>query len=978
MAKGNFYTIVPGQPFLPTLVAGLKARLDEGQLAHAVIFLPNRRSMPALRDAFLNAGEDSANIARILPRIRMLADVDEDELLLSGDAALAQKVAALPPAIAPMQRAFLLMKLIMAKGGALADAQHAFLLACELGRLIDQSLIEGADLAKLEALVPENLAVHWQEVRDFLAIVHLHWPKLLAAEGKIDRIDRRQRLVRILNAHWQQHPPQHPVIAAGSTGSQPVMAELLATIAALPQGHVVLPGLDRHLEEEAWQILEAGHPQYLMARLLKQAGLSRADVQNWSDKNFAHDRSLLLSETMRPSSVADRWQHVRREKGEGLDFKNMQRIDARNEHEEAYMAALLLRQCVASDDCTAALVTPDRAIAARVAEIVRRWGIAIDDSAGTSLGITPVGSYISLLLALPGNAARSAQLLAFLKHPFTGCGYAREMCLAHARELERSFFRANLCGQGLARWLNLAELRRDLRAPQEEYMNLLPNIARLLSPLEDKSTQPFSVWLALIQKTADACLAEENRLWQGPEGEALATLIEELANADFACDFATCAAIVNHAMEQTPVRKPYGQHPRLAILGLLEARLLSYDRVILAGLNEGTWPQLHAPDPWMSRAMRVAADLALPDQRVGQMAHDFAQLAASANVTLLRSTRVAGAPALASRWLLRLDAVLAMRNAKNALHPEQPWQEWAKRLDQPGDLSPCEPPAVHVAVRDMPRSISVSDIETWVRDPYAFYARKMLGLKALKPLDAGLSARERGMAIHAALHRLAKIYPDAWPVEAMPAFIREVERAYIACGADEEDLTLIRARLPTLAESYWQFEKNRRATYPRRVTESRGVWPLDFAAHQMSLTSRADRIDLAADGTLSILDFKTGSVPKPKEIEAGFKPQLLLEAMMAQKGAFADVSANATPNIAYAAFNEKEGEVNLKNVEAILALESIHRPGFLAFINAYLSLDAVFHAAPRPQRLPPMQDYARLARIAEWSKGTLEQEDSEA
>lgn len=970
MAKGQFFTIPSGVPFLPQLVRGIKAQLGRDAIRHATIFLPTRRATLALRDVFLREDEQAGKAVRLLPRIRTLADVDEDELMLSGDAGLALAVAGLPPAITPMRRAFLLMKLVRARDPSILP-QHAFLLAGELGRLIDQSLIENADLAKLADLVPEDFARHWQDIRSFLQIVHQHWPLILAEEGCIDAVDRRQRMVRLLADHWRANPPAHPVIAAGSTGSQPVIGDLLQVIAGLPQGAVILPGLDTYLEEEAWRELEPTHPQFLMARLLSKAGIAREDVGMWGGA-AGMGRGKLFSEVMRPASVADRWRHMRHEKEEAV-WCGMQRIDARNEHQEAYAAALMLRHCVSETSSTAALVTPDRTVAARVAAILRRWGIIIDDSAGTPLSLTPAGAYLALLLDVADQDAPPAALMAFLKHPFTGCGYVRAACLDAARDLERSFFRDRMCGSGMRNWLRLAALEKE---PTEAHA-FLKRIAGILAPFEKTTVRSFAEWLDVLRDVAEGALAEKDRIWQGPEGEALALLLEELASTDFECGFYEAAEIIKTALANQVVRIPYGQHPRLAILGLLEARLLSYDHIILAGLNEGSWPQLHSPDPWMSRAMRSAVDLAPPDQRVGQMAHDFVQLASAPDVTLLRSERAGGAPSQPSRWLLRLDAVLRLLGAEKALLPTESWLEWSANLDRPDDLLPCAAPAVKLSKRYLPERLSVSDIELWVRDPYAFYAKKVLGLYALEPLNARFGAAERGMALHATLHQLARLYPAAWPVAAQDDFCRLMRDNMRAHGAADDDIALIETRLPSLAQGYWQFENERRQLYANRYTEVRGNWPLEFTGYKTALTARADRID--AGSSLAIIDYKTGAVPTKEQVKAGFKPQLPLEALLALEGAFADVNAADVAELAHVAFEEKTGAIKLKSTDiGMNELETIHRPGFLAFIAAFLQEDARFHAVPRPQRLAPAQDYARLARVAEWSKGALVQEDSEA
>ncbi|HVY13518.1 MAG TPA: double-strand break repair protein AddB, partial [Alphaproteobacteria bacterium] len=466
MANPKVFNIPAGADFLQSLVVGLKAQLSEDELSRALILLPTRRACQHLREAFL-AEAGAGDKALLLPDIRPLAEVEEEELMLSGDAAFLRQVAEVPPAMDAAKRRVLLAQLVAGMNMPGYSKAQAFLLAGDLAHLIDDALIEGCDLNNLAALAPERYAAHWQQVIEFLKIVNQHWSRILQEEGAIDAVDRRQRLTRLLIAHWQKHPPAYPVIAAGSTGSQPVTAELLKTISRLPKGRVVLPGLDQHLEEEAWAVLEASHPHYFLARLLKTLECERGDVPLWP-QSAEGARAVLLSETMRPAEATDRWRLLRKEDIAPEAWQGLEVVEAAQEHQEAMAAALMLRKA-AEEGGTAALITPDRALAKRVVSLMRRWNIELDDSAGRPLAETPVGSFLNLLLDLPGAGLRPSGLMAFFKHPFAGLGLPREKLLFQARGLEMGFFRKQPRGRGLKTWLGL--LKAD--AAQKENAEML-------------------------------------------------------------------------------------------------------------------------------------------------------------------------------------------------------------------------------------------------------------------------------------------------------------------------------------------------------------------------------------------------------------------------------------------------------------------------------------------------------------------------
>ncbi len=960
MVSSRLINIPASQPFLPALVEGLSAEYGDA-LPRALILLPTRRSVAALRDAFLAKAPD-ANTAILIPRIQTLGDIDEEELSLSGDPALSAEIAALPRAISPMRRRFLLMQLIL-KLYPMRKAE-AFQLADDLGGLIDQSIIEGCDLKSLEAVVPENYAAHWQHIRAFLSIVHENWPQILKENNAIDALDRSQRLMRLQNQHWQRATPDFPIIIAGSTGSRPATAELMHTVSQLPKGMVVLPGVDMHLEEAHWDDITETHPQYFMAAFLKRCKATREDIENWGDP-VGHDASWLLSEALRPAPVTDRWRYLSRPDQPKAATRHLYMLEAANENQEAMAAALMLRECAENPDCRAALVTPDRKIAARVAAQMRRWGIEVNDSAGVKLSSLPPAVFLLLLLNVADEDVRPSGLMAFFKHPFTGMGRARGDFLTAARNLEHDFFRQHLCGANLRSWQHL---------PKSGEYALLKEIGAAMQPLHT-AAQPIAAWLDALLNVASKCVAQNATLWRGAEGETLAKLIEDMSESadDAPLNYAEFTGLFRYALDTTPVRPLFGQHPRLSILGTIEARLLSFDRLILAGLNEATWPTDAPPDPWMSRAMRRDLGLASPDRSIGQMAHDFVQAAAQPHVTLLRATRAGETPTIPSRWWLRLQAVLEMLGEGASATPPQPWLEWAHAIDQSETLSPIAPPAARIPASAFPATISASDMALWVQDPYAFYAKKVLNLKALNGLDAEFGPRERGSLIHDVIAGLAEKYPTSWPTQAIPDFIAAMEKGLHNFCVPPETRAIMATRIPGLAADYYRFEKERRAVYGQPLVEVKGEWQVAG----INIITRADRIDRVGDGIV-ILDYKTGEAPSPKRVELGLKPQLPIEAVIVEAGGFAALGKKAVQGLAHIEINEGKSEFKYKDAKIDPAsIKAVHLPGITNFINAFLA-DPVFHAAPRPQILPPSPDYARLERVAEWSKGAIMQEEADA
>jgi ATP-dependent helicase/nuclease subunit B len=964
MAKANLFTIPPGSDFLQSLVRGLKVQFRD-ELAQALILLPTRRACQNLREAFLSdAGGEGA---MLLPDIRPLGEVEEEELMLSGGADFLRRVAALPRKMEAGERKLLLAQLVEHMNVPGVSKAQAFLLAGDLGHLLDDALIENCDLANLAALVPDRYAAHWQRIIDFLKIIQEHWPKILQTRGAVDAVDYRQRLARLLIGHWEKHPPSMPVIAAGSTGSQPVTAELLKCIAHLPKGAVVLPGLDKHLEEEAWADLTPTHPQYFLSKLLTRMKIGRDEVQLWPEAKEC-PRTVLLSEVMRPAEAADRWRHLK--PGEiGFEaWQALEVIEAAQEHEEALVAALMLRKAASADGKTAALITPDRTLAKRVCTLMRRWNIELDDSAGTPLSETPVGSYLALLLDLPAADLRPSQLMAFLKHPFAGLGMERVALLEAARKLETDFFRRDPRGRGLKTWRGLLRKKEAL----------LETLSEALAPLQDGKERSLGAWAEALRQVGGTLAVDEALLRNERDGEVLAQLLESFSAsaASFVCGFADFAEIFRNGLKESVVRKAWGQHPRLFVLGLLEARLLHFDHVILAGLNENSWPREKTPDPWMSSAMRVELGCHDPESRIGQMAHDFVQATAASHVSLLRARRSGETPTIPSRWLLRLDAV---RQLTGWEFPASSWLGYARTLDFCAEMEACDPPAVAVPVASLPKKLNASDVELWMRDPYAFYARRVLELRALGALDASFSAKERGSLIHKVLEDLTAKYPNSWPVEAQQEFLKLMREGLASYGASPEETALFMAHMQDLARDYWAWEAKNRPEVARQFSEYQGALAMQVEDYGFHLAAKADRIDVLKAGGAAIYDFKTGQVPAAWKAEHGLLPQLYVEAVIAAGGGFHDPGLQETRRLSYVAFDQGKGAVKERalSLEAD-EIEEKHKTGFEDFVRAFLQKEARYLSAPRPQLLPPSPDYARLARVAEWSKGAIEQDEGDA
>ncbi len=965
--------IAAGLPFVDVLAAGVLARFGSSlDLAQVTILLPTRRACRSLAEAFLR---QSAGQALLLPVIQPIGEVDAEELLLESEELWYQAAAGERP-ISGLRRQLLLSRLIMARDPGKLDAAQAAGLAHELASLIDQMQTERLEFAALGDIVPAELAEHWQLTLDFLAIVTETWPGVLADEQASDPAAYRNRLIEARTRAWRDNPPEAPVIAAGSTGSIPASADLLHCVARLPAGTVVLPGLDQGLDEAAWQTLDddPGHPQFGLKRLLAHLGVERTDVVPWTEHQPATpaERLRLISEALKPAPATAGWPRVAAP-DEGA-LAGFERLDCPAPLEEARTIAILLRQALEQPGQTAALVTPDRGLARRVAAELGRWELEVDDSAGLPLAATPPGVFLRLAAALLAEQAAPLSLLAALKHPLAAGGLERGEFLRRLRRLERLVLRGPRPAAGFA------GLRAALADQDAELDAWLAQLEALVAPqtallaTEARLGELLAGHVAIAE--ALAATAEDpgaQRLWAGEAGEAAARFVAELAQAAEtlpAIAGETYAALFDTLLAGQAVRPRHGRHPRLFIWGLLEARLQSADLIVLGGLNEGTWPPAPRPDPWLSRPMRASLGLPAPERRIGLTAHDFVQAASAPRVVLTRADKVDGTPTVPSRWLLRIQAFLAGRNVPWADPAALPWLYWQDQLDGPSHVSkPAAPPAPRPPLAARPRALAVTDIETWIRDPYALYAKRLLGLKPLLPIDADPGAAERGVMIHQALDHFLERHPAGLPENALDELLECGRQAFGEALARPGVLAFWWPRFERIAA--WlvaQLEDLARAGRQPAAREVSGEFRLPD--HDFNIRAKADRIDRLDDGSLAIVDYKTGALPKARDIKSGTTPQLALEALIAAAGGFAGLEPAEVTLLSHWRLSGGDPAGEVSDVKGDTAeLLATTRQGIERLVAAYDDDATPYRAKPRPALAPRWADYDHLARVREWSGG---------
>ena len=992
-------------------------------LGETTVFLPTRRSVRTLTEHLIAHAKTTS---LLLPTMYTYSALHEEEDLLAeillpslfdakpsheAKGSLATTVsrdgyAAIPPAISDTQRLFTLASLIKAWAkktpGVSYGPSQIMDLAVQLASLLDELYQKKIPFSALEGLVAERFSQNWRDVLDFLKIIGLHWPDIVKEKGGIDFVEHHQRVVESLMAHWKQSPPGGFIWVAGITATTPTSLQLLDTVAGLSNGAVIFHGIDQTLDDESFQSITPDHPHHAIKTTLENLQVPRKQVRSLTPKIKVSPRQVLLSQMMRPSATTHHWHRQTTKTQLAQGIKNLSLLTLPGLREEAGAIALLMRQALEDPKKTCALVTPDRRLARYVRNALARWNIEIDDSAGQPLKTSPPMSFLFQVLDTTYHDYSPVPLLSLLKHPLMASGEGRGDFLSLVRRFENILLRGMRAPYGVpALRQRLADMALD---PQDksDFLELLAWLEKCFAPLtkalmgDGASQQNTSSVRSVAQgvmHTAELCIAgmkndskepsgaAADRLWHGEAGKACALFMAELL--DHGSMFSQPSSINwRHLLESLAQRHVIRRHhnithPRLAIWGLVEARLQQVDLIILGGLNEGTWPHQGQNDAWLNRPMRHTLGLDTPEHHVGAMAQDFVHGASGAQVVMTRATKVDGTPTVAARWLLRLQALLEGHGLEDSLAREEKIMAWLEMLDTFGHekslrgKAPAPCPPLHAR----PKRFSATQLERLVQDPYTFYARDILKLAPLAELETDLTALERGITFHEVLETFTKKYKTTLPQDIKATLDAMAKEAFARLGQSQNLQAFWWPQWQSFSQWFSEFESTQRRNVVASLAEQKGKFVLSINGTPYTLTAKVDRVDMDRHGALAIYDYKTGKAPKSTAVKRDyFYPQLLIAGCIGEKGGFENIPKAASAHkLAYISSKDLKQAPCFEGEEVATLLAQCQKNITMlltAYENPHQGYDARrrYFKSPHKSTAGPStrEYYDYLSRIAEW------------
>ena len=930
----NIYTIPPWESFVDVLAKQLLQEIkDPIELCNYIILLPNRRACREFMTSLV-----AYNHKKLLfePMVFPFGDINLE--LINPELALSLSDREI---ITSSQRQALLMQLLSrhqkftsSKKSFSGQAKQNAVLADKLASLIDTANWEGVPLINIQSIVPEDMAAHWEVVLDFLKIVYDFWPEILNEMNKIEASSHKPNIMNNLAQFWNERGSKFNIIAAGSTGSIPATAGLIKAVANLPNGRVFLPGLDKQMSDDKWDRIDIFHHQYNLKKLSQFIGVDRAQIELISDHNsnpIGESREALITVVLSPLGfkAESRISNTR-----ALEDFNI--IECQDPAQEAKLIALIMQEVIKQSDKTVALITPDRALVKRVNHELKRWDLRADDSGGNALIETMEADLIDKILEFGADIKNLNKFFALFKNGLI----ASEAISMYEQEL------------------NLQNLKLS---PLEILQTSAPDLfAKCKNIFEEKNT--LKKYLYDIIQVAENLVES---IWLNENGIELRKILDDIIdNLELYPEISKYEfpEFLRYEISKSTVRVPAGFHPRLFIYGAIEARTQKADVVIMSGLNEGTWPASISSDPWLNRSMRLELALPLPEGRFGLSSHDFVQGFCAKEVYLTRSQKSAGAPTVPCRWFLKLKTYLEGPGVSISSERSNQLLSWARQLDNPLSIKPCSRPCPNPPVTVRPKKLSVTQIEKLITDPYSIYAYKILDLKPTVQDEASYERRIRGTIAHEILEN---VFTNQKEVTSQAIMELAYEKT-IHHLPDSPRNKYWLDRFETTAVWLANLHKFKARSIDKIHAEIMGYIQFE---NGFTLTARADRIDQNKDGSVDIIDYKTGVVPTKTQVLSGHKPQVLLEALILLQGGFNEVRFQTIGSCEFWKIGggKKPGEIlDIPEIDADKIVEAQENLNNL--ISKYIFSNIPFYSIPRPLFAPVYNDYEHLARVKEWSK----------
>jgi ATP-dependent helicase/nuclease subunit B len=823
--------------------------------ARVRLLLPNHRGANELKHALFQV---NGNAPLLLPSMYFLGELCLHEWV-SVEGRVPQKVISHQQRMGWMVNCVydLMQRGMMGVGINTPSIKSAIHYAESFLSVRDDCLRANVCPSKLAYLVPTDYAEHWSETLSVFQALTAALEEQLEFHQLIEPITHQRNVVQTILHEWHHSPPSYPVIAAGSTASTPITAQLLHGIAALTHGTIVLPSVDMQMQEKTWQTISVSHPQYHLKQWLDASGLTRQNVTCISLGDATREHFII--EMMRPAENNAIGSESTEKKLLSSDAQSCLPItlhECADDIAEVETIMLMVREALHQGVKQIVVVAEDDCFSQRLSHALDAYHIPVNRASGIHATHHPAYRMMMLVAELLFLPYSSAQLLAVLRLPDVG----------------KDDFASWLDMKLLRGWHSIDEMARILPYCQSaEEKRWLEQLSTYVMQGKRRVSLLHAAHIAALKHIAPDIMADSTHcLFQlMQEG----TAFFEHVSPETIIHSSDYVGLLGQYFSSTrlPISSLDSDAP-VTIMGALETRLHSADYIIIPKLNEGTWPHVIPCEPWLNRAMRSQLGLNFAERQVSLAAHDFCQLLKAPQVLLTRARKECDSPTNASRFFERVRLWIKVT-------PPPYLYAWRSTMVASHSRPRVQAPAPNPPLESRMTRLSATQMETLQRNPFEVYASHICRFRELEPLDAPFSPKELGNVIHKVMERAAPYYDG----EMLEPYLGALQQGFMQEASrhvPEKQAHFYLKKLERMMDAVVETEQSRAYLIDGLEAETPLSAPFNTAQGTITFTAKIDRIERRKARGVCIIDYKTGEAPKPKEVASGERCQLIIAAMV--------------------------------------------------------------------------------------------------
>tara|TARA_Y100000588_G_scaffold175835_1_gene189901 strand:+ start:368 stop:1657 length:1290 start_codon:yes stop_codon:yes gene_type:complete len=389
---------------------------------------------------------------------------------------------------------------------------------------------------------------------------------------------------------------------------------------------------------------------------------------------------------------------------------------------------------------------------------------------------------------------------------------------------------------------------------------------------------------------------------------------------------------------------------------------------ILAGMNQTTWPSISQSDQWLSPQIRQTLNLPGKEKTKAFAGLHICQASAASKVVLTRSRIINGVQTAPAYHFAYLENVAKKVGLHEAIDESRYWHDLGQALEQKTlSIPQSRRPAPTPPVSARPRTLSATKIERWMQDPYGIFVSTILKIRPLESVDAKAGPSDYGRMVHEALQKFVQNYPTNMPPNPHQKLLDFGQASFRKVRVQPEAYAFWWPRFERLARYFIEQEGKTRRHITTTYAEITGTTTIDLVSGPFTLTTRADRINMRADGKVDIIDYKTGALPTAPKILDGSKPQLLLEALIALDNGFEEIETREVNSIITIQLSGTSITGNHRTIQSGISTKAAELLSRLTkLIESFDNEKTPYHFVPHNDFAPQHNEFEHLARMKEW------------